>query len=117
VHHSASSGWLKPDQREVQVLMSLSNLEAGQEIPRDVLIRMLDWNNHQSNYMFFTYNTQTRQLYFKGVIPNDNVKPIQLRRLIQEGIESVQKTADLWYPARWQKPAEEDAGTAAETTE
>lgn len=103
--HEGSTIWaavsLGSTSQDIWVTVNFGNLSPTQDLPREILLQMLDANYQQANYVYFAYDNEARHLILTGAIPNHEVQPAQLKRLIDEAVERTYNTGDLWDPSKW----------------
>lgn len=96
--------------------MNFWPLEEGQKFPYDVLLEALE-RNFQLDTMRFVYLKGNRKLRLAGSLPVRNVKPVHVRKLIDEAVNEAAKTKHLWNPNNWRQQAVEDISAKAPENE
>lgn len=82
-------------------------LDEGQKFPYDVLLEALE-RNFRLDTMRFIYLNRDRKLRLAGSLPTGDLKPIHLRKLIEEAVNEAAKTGHLWNPNNWRQDVSED---------
>lgn len=79
------------------------------KIPNDVLLEALERNQHL-NTVRFMYLKDAEKFRLGGSIPNRDVTPAELRKLIDETVNEARQTQHLWNPNNWRaQPQKEEA--------
>ena len=96
----------------VWAVIDYPQLEDGQTFPDGVLLQTLA-ENDGPKYWHFVYLTNSRQLRLAGNILNRDLKPSDLKTMIDEAVAISSRTQSLWDPTKWIVEASE-AKSAAE---
>ncbi|ODR98692.1 hypothetical protein AUC68_09910 [Methyloceanibacter methanicus] len=111
---------VNPNSKLVWLEMDFWGLNENQKFPYDVLLEALE-RNFNLGTVRFIYLKRLRKLRLAGSLPNRDVTPVQIRKLIDEAVNEARQTQHLWNPNKWrvdaaqEQPAEEpDQGTPAE---
>ena len=84
----------------VWLIVDYWTLKKDQKYPYNVLLELLEQNNNTS-YMSFAYLPDQRGMRLNGNLINRNVKPVDLRKLIDDASKVTDRTQHLWNPNKW----------------
>ncbi|MCR9135995.1 MAG: hypothetical protein NXI27_08375 [Alphaproteobacteria bacterium] len=98
---------VNPDTKLLWAEMDFWPLEEGQNFPYDVLLEVLE-RNFQLDTMRFMYLTRSRKFRLAGSQPVRGLKPIHVRKLIEEAVNEAAKTTHLWNPNNWRQQDADD---------
>ncbi|MEM8689784.1 MAG: hypothetical protein AAGF81_20850 [Pseudomonadota bacterium] len=91
-------------------------LKEDQKYPHEVLLELLA-ENDKAAYVHFGYLPKSRRMRLNASLVNRGIKPVDLRRVINEASRLTDRTQHLWNPNEWKvqpakaaAPAEEKAG-------
>lgn len=82
------------------VTANLGSVPENREIPREILVKMLD-ASYDSAYMRFTVNSQMRAMRLEQSFPVDSVTPLLLRQVFKEACDTLVKHEEVWNVNKW----------------
>lgn len=92
--------YVSKDKKFVWLIVDFWDLKKDQKFPYDVLLELLEQND-KTSYGRFAYLPGSRAVRLSGNLVNRNVKPIDLRRLIENASTMTDRTQHLWNPNKW----------------
>ncbi|HML92113.1 hypothetical protein [Methyloceanibacter sp.] len=103
-----------PTTHLIWIEMNFWSLQGDQKFPYDVLLEALE-RNFRLDTVRYVYLKDSRQLRLAGSLPNRDIKPVQIRALIDETVNEAQQTEHLWNPNKWrQQSAKEEPANKPE---
>ena len=99
---------VNPSTHLIWLEMNFWSLQGDQKFPYDVLLEALE-RNFQLDTMRYVYLKESRKFRLAGSLPNRDIKPVQIKALIDEAVNEAQQTQHLWNPNKWrQQPAKDE---------
>jgi hypothetical protein len=90
---------LSPNQENLWIYAELAPISDINEVPRDVLVNMLKFND--SGPVFFGYNEKVKSFHLYQALANRGVTPKLLRERIGDVAQHVGTQEKLWNPRLW----------------
>lgn len=94
---------LSPGDDEVLVFSSLPDVGDASRIPPDVSLALLS-ENDSTGPVHFSFDAESNRFTLSLAFTNGGVTPAHFRNQLAYFIETLNRTARIWDPLKWQTP-------------